>query len=78
MKCVDVINSLALQGGELTLLSVTVKTEGSCVRGPWVAVLRGEGRAEPECLWCFCPDESAGVLTFSAPAPALKTSKPAL
>ena len=62
---------LALQEGELTLLSVTVKTEGSCVRGPCVAVLRGEGLAEPECLWCFCPDESAGVLTFSAPAPAL-------
>ena len=53
----------------LTLLSVTVKTEGSWRRGPNVVVLMGDGRAETGCLWYLGPAESTGVVVASSPAP---------
>ena len=51
----------------LTLLSVTVNTEGSCTRGPRVAVLMGEGRAEPPCRW-YLPADITGVPAVGGPA----------
>jgi hypothetical protein len=53
----------------LTLLSVTVNTEGSWMRGPNVAVLMGDGRRETGCLWYLGPADSTGVVMPSRPAP---------
>ena len=53
----------------LTLLSVTVKTEGSWMRGPNVVVLMGDGRAETGCLWYLGPADGTGVVVASSPAP---------
>lgn len=38
------------------------------MRGPRVAVLIGDGRAEPDCLLCLLAVETTGVVAFSGPA----------